>query len=170
MDELDQLAGLAAAADQSAAAGMPAPAGAGEGDPGAPPEQAGPGPDEQAADAVNAFAGFLGAYAPDTAAIWTDQARQASAAALSPLFVKYNINMGAIPPELTAAIVVGPLLYRSFTIVGDKMKADRAAKVAAAAPPPAAGAPSPATPPPVRPGAADDAPAVAIHPQMALYQ
>lgn len=174
MDELDQLAGLAAAADQSAAVGQPGLAVPVSED----PAQHVPGADEQATDIINGFAGVLAGYAPDTASIWTEQARQASAAAISPLIVKYNINLGAIPPELTAAIVVGPLLYRSATIVGDKIKTDRAAKLAptqraAIAPPGAPGAggmmDSTGQALAAAPAAPGEAPAPAIHPQMALY-
>lgn len=165
MEELDQLAGLAAAADADSAppAGAPAPENE--------PAQNVPGPDEQALDMINGFAGLLAGYAPDTTAIWTEQARQASAAAIAPLMVKYNFSLMAIPPELTAAIVVGPLLYRSASIVGDKIKADRATKRV-----PPVGAPSTAGPvdasgQPAAPAPAiDQAPAVAVHPQMALYK
>ncbi|MYM39653.1 hypothetical protein [Duganella qianjiadongensis] len=169
MNELDQLAGVVAAADEHAAAGLPPQPGQ---EP-EPPAPVVPGADEQAVDLVNTFAGLLAAYAPDTAAIWTEHARQASAAAIAPLMIKYNISITAMPPELTAAIVVGPLLYRSATIVGEKMRADRAAKhsPAVAAPAPKTAANDTAASAPPAPPAQDpnQSPAVAVHPQMALY-
>lgn len=163
MNELDKLDDLAAEADldKNAPAGTVLPD--------ANPEPQPPGPEEQALDLVNGFAGLLVGYAPDTATIWTPEARASSAAVIAPLMVKYNFSLMAIPPELTAAIVVGPLLYRSATIVGEKIKADRAAKVpekGAAPPPPGAASPQPV------PGATENgiAPAVPAHPQMALYK
>lgn len=160
MEELDQLAGLAAEADID----KTAPAGAVVAEAEAEPHV--PGPEEQAADLVNGFAGLLVGYAPETATIWTPEARASSAAVIAPLMVKYNFSLMAIPPELTAALVVGPLLYRSATIVGDKIKADRAAKEAEkGTAPPTQGAPVPV------PGATQNgvAPATPAHPQMALY-
>lgn len=123
---------------------------------------------------VNAFADLVTGYAPATADVWTIEARVRSAAVLSPLMVKYNISLMAIPPELTAAIVVGPLLYRSATIVADKVKADRAEAAAKkAAEQGAARQQSQAVSEHtgVAPGATEDGsgPAVPVHPQMALY-
>jgi len=161
MDDLENLAGLAAEADGLA----PPPPGA---EP-AEPEQTGPTPEEQASDMVNAFAGFVASYAPDTEAVWTPEARARSAAAIAPLMVKYNLSLMAIPPELTAAIVVGPLLYRSATIVRDKLQADRAAAKAAPVAGPA-GQQSYGLPQPNPAPESGQSPAVAMHPQMALYK
>jgi hypothetical protein len=176
MDELDSLAGLAAAADQTAA-----PAGAVATAPDqVQPEQHVPGPDEQAADIINGFAGMLAGYAPDTASIWTPEARQASAAAIAPVLVKYNFSLSALPCELVAGIVVGPLLWQTSRVVGEKIKADRAAKLnpqAGQAAVPRPGAPSGSglvdstgQPLAAPPAALNEAPAVARHPQMALYE
>lgn len=170
MQDLDTLEALAVSADQNPNA--PAPAGVVAS--AVPAEPLPPGPDEQALDLVNAFAGFVVGYAPDTAVVWTEEARGRSAAALAPLMVKYNISLMAIPPELTAAIVVGPLLYRSATIVGEKIKADRAAaaaKKAETAPPGTRQAAQAAETRTIAPGATEDGsgPAVAVHPQMGLY-
>ncbi|HEX8611944.1 MAG TPA: hypothetical protein VF800_11715 [Telluria sp.] len=161
MTDLDNLAGLAHEADTDKTAPLPP----GEAAPEDVPHV--PGPEEQALDLVNMFAGTLAAYAPDAGAVWTEQARAMSAAAIAPVMVKYNWSMTAIPCELGAAIIVGPLLYRSAMIVGEKLKADRAAKApaAATAQAPAAGRLVPA------PGATETGagPEVAVHPQMALY-
>lgn len=160
MDDLDNLAGLAAEADGLA----PPPPGAEQ----AEPEPTGPTPEEQASDMVNAFAGFVTSYAPEAGAVWTPEARAAASGAIAPLMVKYNFSLMAIPPELTAAIVVGPLLYRSATIVRDKLQAERAAKPAPAAAPAAAqnyGMPQPNPAP-----ESGESPATPVHPQMALYR
>ncbi|MYM96246.1 hypothetical protein [Duganella vulcania] len=167
MEDLDNLAALAADADATA---PPPPGAVAVQDVPAPP-----GPDEQALDMVNGFAGMLAGYAPDAAAVWTPEARQASAQAIAPLMVKYNFSLMAIPPELTAAIVVGPLLYRSATIVRDKLQADRAAKAQPGAQP----APPAAAQPVGFQGVAVEMnpapenglpPGTAVHPQMALYK
>jgi hypothetical protein len=170
MDEFDTLEALAASADQNPNA--PAPAGV-VASADAVAEPLPPGPDEQALDLVNAFAGFVVGYAPDTATIWTEEARGRSAAALAPLMIKYNISLMAIPPELTAAIIVGPLLYRSATIVAEKIKADRVAAAAAARPGASTRqAVEAAEPAAIAPGATESGagPAVPVHPQMALYK
>lgn len=154
--DLDTLAGLAAQADQVGSVSAPENV---PGAPGAPAAE--PGHAEQAADAVNMFAGLIVSYAPAAADIWTPEARQNAAMAMEPVFEKYGWSMTRIPPELTAAIVVGPLLYRSSQVVAEKIKADRQANARA----PAAGAAAPV------PGATEtgEAPAAPVHPQMALY-
>lgn len=169
MEDLESLGGLAAAADSQNA---PAPAGVVASD--APAELPAPGPQEQALDMVNAFAGLLGGYCPATAEVWTEEARQRSAAVLAPLMVKYNFSLMAIPPEMTAAIVVGPLLYRSATIVAEKVRADRAAAAAKkAAEQGAAGqqAHQAQDHTGIAPGATESGagPAVPVHSQMGLY-
>jgi hypothetical protein len=160
--ELDNLAGLAAEADQAAVALTPAP----PVDPNAPPEPPPPpGPEEQAVDLVNMFAGLVIGYAPAAADIWTPQAKEVSAQVLAPVMVKYGFSMTAFPPELAAAIVIGPLLYRSSTMVADKIKADRAAAAAPAKPVIAGQVPAPVG----APAGPDGAPAAGVHEQMKLY-
>lgn len=163
MDELDNLAGLAAEAD-----GLAAPP---AGDEPAEPVPTGPTPEEQASDMVQAFAGFVTSYAPEAAAVWTPEARAAASGAIAPLMIKYNFSLMAIPPELTAAVVVGPLLYRSATIVRDKLQADRAAAAAKASPVRAPAAAQNYGLPQSNPAPeSGESPAVPVHPQMALYK
>lgn len=171
MDDIATLEAMAASADLNPNA--PAPAGVVASD--APAELPPPGPDEQALDLVNGFAGLLTGYAPATEAVWTEEARQRSAAVIAPLMVKYNFSLMAIPPELTAAMVVGPLLYRSAGIVAEKIKADRAeaeAKAAAARGGAGKQVHQAQQRGQVAPGATEDgsAPAAPAHPQMALYK
>lgn len=162
MEELDTLAGLAAEAD-----GLAAPLPGAEP---AEPEPTGPSPEEQASDMVNAFAGFVTSYAPEAGAVWSPEARAAASGAIAPLMVKYNFSLMAIPPELTAAIVVGPLLYRSATIVRDKLQADRAAAGKATPAARAAAQPNYGLPQPNPAPESGESPAVPVHPQMALYK
>lgn len=160
MEALEKLAGLAASTDAESAATIAA---ATPPDPNAPPPPAPPpGSSEVAADIVNSFAELVTSYAPDAAEIWTAKNREMSAAVLAPLVEKYNFSLERIPPELIAAFVIGPLLWKTSTAVGDKLKADRAEKAAAKRLATGGGAAAPA--------AADGAPAPAVHSQMGLYK
>ncbi len=169
MEDLDTLGGMAAAADTLNA---PAPAGVSASD--VPAEPQPPGLEEQALDMVNAFAGLMAGYCPATAEVWDEGARVRSAAAIAPLMEKYNFSLMAVPPELTAAIVVGPLLYRSATMVADKVRADRAEAAARKAAEQGAARQQSQRATEhtgIAPGATQDGsgPAVPVHPQMALY-
>jgi hypothetical protein len=153
MDTLETLGTLAASTDAesqaTAAAAIPV-------DPNASPPP--PSHEEQAVDLVNMFAGLVTSYAPDAAGIWSPEARAASAAVMAPVMAKYNFSMDRIPPELAAAVVVGPLLWQTSKIVALKMKEGRAQ--------PAPEAPA-ATGTAEQP--ADTAPGAPVHTQMALY-
>lgn len=161
--ELDQLAGAAAAADNAAAALAPPPVGE-DGQP-IPEAPAAPGPEEQAADLVNMFAGLVIGYAPAAAEVWTEANCRAAASVIAPVMVKYGFSMMALPPELAAAIVVGPLLYRTSTIVAEKIRADRAEKAAAKPAERIASKPDPVA----APSGPDGAPPAGVHEQMKLY-
>jgi hypothetical protein len=158
--ELAGLASLAAEADQSAAA-VAAP-----GDPTAP-ELPAPGPDyaNEAAGMVDMLGAMICGYSPACAPLWGADTKQRMALSVAPVMEKYGFSFGAMPCELTALVVCGPVLYQSARIIGaqmaeDKAKAGQAQQQAAARN--AAGLPEPKAP--------DDAPAAAVHPQMALYK
>ncbi|MFL6675876.1 MAG: hypothetical protein ACJ8LG_21615 [Massilia sp.] len=164
---LDGLTDLVAQADQVGSVSSTGNAPVAGGAPAEPPAE--PSPEEQAADAVNMFADLVVGYAPAAADVWTPQARTASAAVMGPIFVKYGWSLTRLPPELAAAMVVGPLLYRSATVVAEKIKADRAEKATAqrqvvqggsAGAPTGSGTPAPGP---------SEAPPVAVHPQVALF-
>ena len=157
--ELAGLAGIAAEADQ-AAAGVAAP-----GDPTAP-ELAPPGPDyaTEAAGMVDMLGAMICGYSPACAPLWGTETKQRMSMSVAPVMEKYGFSFGAMPCEMTAIVVCGPVLYQSARIIGaqmaeDKVKAAEAQQQAAARN--AAGLPAPKAP--------DDAPAAAVHPQMALY-
>lgn len=156
MDTLKQLEGLAQSTDDQSQAAIAAETPPDPNAPPAPPPE--PSAAEQAADMVNMFAGFVTAYAPDAADIWTEQARAASAAVLAPVLEKYGISMARIPPELTALVVLGPLLWQTSKIVAAKMDGNKAAKARPAT------QSDPAAP------SDDIAPGPARHPQMDLYK
>ncbi len=161
-DSLESLAGLAASTDAGTQANIDAEAPV---DPNAPPPP--PPPDVIALDLVNGFAGLVVSFCPDAGEVWTMEARQASAAVLAPLAEKYSWNLTAIPIEVTAAMIVGPLLWRTSKIVALKLQADRDAKAAKL---PATAAPAEKRVAAVAAAAEDGSPAAAVHPQMALYK
>lgn len=150
MDELNNLDALAASTDAAILDSQPV-------DPNAPPPPA-PEPtrQEQAGDLVNMFAGLVTSYAPDTLAIWTPEAKANSAAVIAPLLEKYNVSLINLPPELMAAVVVGPLLWQSSKIVAAKIARDRN--------------PQPRENPDGQPvPEAEVAPGAPVHSQMGLY-
>lgn len=124
--EMEALA--AAAAEADALAGV-APAAEGQG---GPAGAAGPDYGTEAAQAVGVFADLLAAYAPGTATIWTAEARQRTAAALGPVMEKHGWTMAGLPPELTLAVVAGPLLWQSARVVAAQVQYDRARAAQAA--------------------------------------
>ena len=126
-NELDQLDNVAAIAD----------AGAAESDnPGGevPAMETGPDFGKEAAGAVDMFAAMIVGYAPAAASIWTEPAKARTAAALVPVMEKYGFSFGSLPPELTFAIVAGPLLWQSSRLVAAQMEADKAKAVQQARP------------------------------------
>lgn len=142
--ELALLAHEAAAADEAAGVGME----------GGPAPLGGIATDyhKEAATAVGIFADLLAGYAPATASIWTPEARARTAAALGPVLGKYGVTLGNLPPEITLAVVAGPLLWQSARLVAAQAQSDKAAA----------------------PGAVIDTPAhehhPMTHPQTALYE
>lgn len=118
--ELDSLAGMAAAADQGAAAAdLPAGAEA------EPQEPQGPDYAREAAGAVDMFAALVVGYAPKAEAIWTEQKKGQVAAALAPVLEKYSVTMGNLPPELVLAIMAGPPLVATIKVMA-RQRADEA--------------------------------------------
>lgn len=161
-DSLESLAGLAASTDAGTQANIIAEAPI---DPNAPPPP--PPAAEVALDLVNGFAGLVVGFCPEAGEVWTEQARQASADVLAPLAEKYSWNLAVIPIEVTAAMIVGPLLWRTSKIVAEKIKADRDAKAPQLT---RAAAPAEQRVAKVAADAEGGAPAAAVHPQMALYK
>lgn len=161
MDELEKLAGMAAEADAAAAGAVP---GAALGAPGpeAPPPEATR--LDQANDLVTMFSGLVIGYVPETALVFTPEANARCAMALAPVMEKYNWSMDAMPCELVAAVVVGPVIYSAGKMVMAKIQAERAQVAAPAGGPAAPGMPFGA------PVSDNVAPASGQHPQMALYK
>jgi len=153
--ELAGLTGLAAEVDGAAAA-VAAP-----GDPNAPtlPE---PGPDfgMEARGAVDMLGAMICGYAPQAESVWTEPTRERMAASLAPVMAKYGFSFGAMPVELTALIVCGPVLWQSSRIVATKINVDKAAAAARAG----EGGPTVADVTPA------ETPQGEVHPQLALYQ
>lgn len=158
-DSLEALAGLAASTDAGTQANIDLETPV---DPNAPPPP--PPAAEVALDLVNGFAGLVVGFCPDAGEVWTEEARVASAAVLAPLAEKYSWNLAVIPIEVTAAMIVGPLLWRTSKIVAEKIQADRAAKTSKLAAPAERQVADKAA------AAEDGAPAAAVHAQMALYK
>ena len=156
MSDLDQLDGVAAAAD----AGAMAADNVGQPD-GAQAVDLGPDYGQEATGAVEMFTGFLVGYAPAAAGIWTPEAKQRTAAALVPVMEKYGFSFGALPPEITLLIVAGPLLWQSSRVVAQQIEADKAKAVKAQ---PLTGIEKAAA------ETAHTAPAPERHTQEALYQ
>ena len=154
--ELDNLEGLVAQADAGAIAL----------DPQAQQEeaaQAGPDYGTEARGAVDLFAAMVCGYAPKAESVWNEGAKARTAAALAPVMEKYGFTLGNLPPELTLAIVAGPLLWQSSKIVAAQMAQEKSqAKPQAQA----QAQPQEANPAP-EPGRA---PAPEVHPQVRLYQ
>lgn len=119
--ELDALTAQAAAADLDA---LP---------PVAPVTETGeplPPPLDYAAEATGAvdfFAAMITGYCPKTEPIWTQQTKARVAAAVAPVFAKYNFTLGNMPPEITLLIVAGPPLYASAKLIAEQVKTDKAA-------------------------------------------
>lgn len=180
MDEFQRLENMAAAADADAHAidNPPAPGAApGPGGELVPLQPTGPDYGMEAAMMVDLFAGMACGYAPAAQAVWTDPAKMRTALALAPVLAKYNVSMGALPPEVVLIVVAGPLLWQTARCVAlqaasDKRKADAARTVEAggqAGPAAVTQHPgqAPAAPPAAAPGGS---PAPAMHSQVALYQ
>lgn len=144
MTDLDNLDALAASTDAANVEAQPL-------DPNAPPPE--PTRHEQAVDLVNMFSGMVTSYAPDAAAIWQPEAKEASAAVIAPLLEKYNVSLVNLPPELIAVLVLGPLLYKTAKVVALKIETDKKAA-------------QPARPEQPR---NTETPGAAVHSQMGLY-
>lgn len=152
MNELDQLDHIAAAADEGAAIAD----NGGQ----ALPVETGPDFGNEAAGMVDMVTGLLIGYAPGTAAIWTPEAKQRTAAALVPVMEKYGFSFGALPPEITLLVVAGPLLWQSSRVVAAQIEADKAKAATQRKPQGIEGAAQMPT---------DRPPAQERHPQEALY-
>jgi hypothetical protein len=120
-DELDNLAGLAAAADMGAAALDPV-------DPNVQAEPEAPAaPDymTEAQGTVAMFAALVVGYCPKAEPLWGPDVQGRIASALAPVMEKYGFSLGGMPPELTLVIVAGPVLYQSSKLVAAQMAAER---------------------------------------------
>ena len=165
-NELDNLQGVAAAADSSAAAldGQ-------NQTPGTEVAVIEQGPDymTEARGMVDMFAAMAVGYAPKAESVWTEQAKARTAEALVPVMEKYAFSLGAMPPELTLIIVAGPLLWQTSKIVAAQMAEEKAkAKPKDKETPEAGQGISEAVAKPV--GQWEESPAAPTHPQMALYK
>ncbi|RQQ65552.1 hypothetical protein [Burkholderia stagnalis] len=118
---LDALGGMVAGVDAEAAAALdPSLA------PGAAAEAMPQGPDylRGARGIVDMTRAMIGGYAPG--AEWDEPTSDRMAASLAPVFEKYGWDMeSAMPCELVALVVCGPVLYQSARAVAFKIRADR---------------------------------------------
>lgn len=163
MSDLDNLDGLVQQADAGAIA-ADAPTEDQQ------QEQQGPDYMTEAAGAVEMFSALVVGYAPKAASVWTDGAKQRTAAALAPVMEKYGFTFGAMPPELVLIVTAGPLLWQSSKIVAEQMREERAQAEAERRAKAQRQAKPAANETPTKPGEPGQAPAVAVHPQMALYK
>ena len=166
MDDLDNLQGVAAAADSNAAEL--------DGQNQAPGTEVAvieQGPDymTEARGMVDLFAAMAVGYAPKAESVWTEQAKARTAAALVPVMEKYAFSMGAMPPELTLIIVAGPMLWQTSKIVAAQMAEEKAKAKPKEKDKPADGQGiSEVMAKPT--GQPEQGPATPTHPQMALYK
>lgn len=79
----------------------------------------------EAAGAVDMFAALVVGFAPKAEPIWSAEAKARTAAALAPVMEKYGFSFGAMPPEITLAIVAGPLLWQSSRVVAEQLEEKR---------------------------------------------
>lgn len=169
MEDLDKLDGIAEQADAGAVSMDTQPGEDGQGG-----ELVPMGPDYmlEARGTVDMFAALVVGYAPKAESVWTDQAKQRTAAALAPVMEKYGFSFGNMPPELTLLIVAGPLLWQTSRIVAAQM-ADEKAKAAKDKPakPDQAATVADVMDKAAQPtGQPEDAPPTPVHDQMRLYQ
>lgn len=116
----------------------------------------------EAAGMVDMFAALVVGYAPKAEPIWSPAAKARTAQALAPVLEKYGFTFGNMPPELTLAIVAGPLLWQSSRLVAEQINEQRRAQVVEVPQAPQAQrdpAPEPGT-----------GPQVVEHAQMGLYK
>lgn len=159
MSDLDNMQHIAASADAGAIEADAAARGPEldeSGQPIAPPAPVDYG--SEAAAVVDVFTALATGYAPACGDIWTPEAKARTAQALGPVMEKYGFSIGTMPPELTLAIVAGPLLWQTARAMAtqtatEKAKA-RSAQVGTQQSPQAA---------------AMEAPELKTHPQTALY-
>lgn len=108
---------------------------------------------------VETLGALMAGYCPPAGEMWNSRA-DAMAAALTPVFEKYGWSLGAIPCELTALIVIGPVAYQCSKLIAYQIEQERAARKPAAKPAQAQATPQTAAPEELGP---------ARHPQEALY-
>ncbi|SAK68223.1 hypothetical protein AWB76_04071 [Caballeronia temeraria] len=121
MPGLDSLGGMAAGIDAEAAGALnPEMSGAMPGQ----PVPTGPDYERGARGIVDMTRAMIGGYAPG--AEWDEATSGRMAASLAPVFEKYGWDMeAAMPCELVALVVCGPVLYQSARAVALKIKQDR---------------------------------------------
>lgn len=170
---LDKLDSIAAAAD-SGLAEVDNPAGLDQntGQDAPPQEPAAPDYATTAGAIVDTFAALVCGWVPECATIWTDTAKATARDALAPVAAKYEWNLSALPVELTAAVIVGPMLWQTSRLIAAKLQAERQAQ----APKLQRSATDTTTgPAPITPAGATvtaqpaTGPAVQRHPQESLY-
>lgn len=120
MTDLDQLDGMATEADIGAKALDPV-------DPNAPLPPAVVDYPIEARKMVDMLGGLIAGYSPQCGPLWNAPTRERIAEALAPVLVKYNVTMGAIPPEITLLFIAGPVLYQSSKIIAHQMNAEKKA-------------------------------------------
>jgi nucleoside diphosphate kinase len=121
---LDSLGGMVAGIDAEAAAALDPSSQVPPGQPGAAPQ----GPDylRGASGIVDMARAMIGGFAPG--AEWDEATSGRMAASLAPVFEKYGLDMEtAMPCELVALVVCGPVLYQSARGIAHKIKMDRLA-------------------------------------------
>lgn len=118
---LDSLAGMVAGIDGEAAAALDPSLGQ-PGQHGDIPQ--GPDYERGARGIVDMGRALVGGFAPG--AEWDEATSGRMAASLAPVFAKYGWDMeSAMPCELVALVVCGPVLYQSARGIAHKIKMDR---------------------------------------------
>lgn len=87
--------------------------------------EAAQGPDyvTEARGTVEFFGAMLDGYAPGAG--FKPEQVTAMSHAVAPVMEKYGFTLGAMPCELVALIVCGPILYQSSKVVAAKIQADK---------------------------------------------
>ena len=119
MNDLDQLAGMAAESDLGAKALDPV-------DPNAPPPPPVLNYQTEARGMVDMFAAFATGYAPKCAPIWDEETKARISIATAPVMEKYGFTLGNIPPELILVGVAGPVLYQTSKVIAQQINDDKA--------------------------------------------
>lgn len=155
--EVDQLAGVAPQPEQPGSPGEPVVTG----DIPPPPDYMG-----EAASIVETCSALAVAFAPPCETVWDQETKGRVSAVLAPVLEYHGFSMGKMPPHIALAFVAGPPVWATSKIIAQYVAEKREAKAKEEA----EKAQAEGRPMVVRPTGDPEAPAQAMHPQMALYR